>query len=147
MVKLRPFVGDLIQKDLAFNTRYYLLINIGKALRKSGLLLSDREEGLQCLQECYKLSTDLDDDKVVEDQVVALYEIAKAFYSMINFEEVSAVANQKNIENAFLYAQRCYQLNFKMRGDFNILCVKLLDLQFKCYKKMNDIDSAIRYLE
>jgi hypothetical protein len=34
-----------------------------------------------------------------------------------------------------------------MRGDFNILCVKLLDLQFKCYKKMNDIDSAIRYLE
>lgn len=34
-----------------------------------------------------------------------------------------------------------------MHGDFNLMCVRLLELQSQCYIKIKDTDSAIRYLE
>jgi len=116
---------DIVKNDTVFNSKYYFMMNVARSLRQTEQI----ERSIDILKDLHAFCLEVVGEKT--DAISTLYELAKSYAALIPTVG-ELVLKQDYQDQALSYVNQCYQLNYKLHGDFNLTSVKLLSLQAKC---------------
>lgn len=140
LVKLYPEAESVLDEIVSSKKKAQVFFNFAKAYRL-GKLEPYCQMALTLFKRCIEHLSQSKGAQRHDMHAEALYQMAKCHFQMITD------SSSNHVELTFSYAQESYKITFRQHGDYSPMCAKLLKLQGRCYLKLGDRESAIRYME